>query len=746
MSRLMSLGWLLLLVSAAEPTLVTVELAGEWPPGQTPTKVEVSLRPAGRDEAPAISTSIDTAIGTTSIRLPTPGSYLLSATGPGVWSPEIEVESGTKEQPVVIRLYPAGRLAGCLVPPPGVLPPDLVEVRVDRAPSAKQPEKLTTTMVQCPVRERRFICELPAGQLDLRLRLPGAAAQYLWGTAIVAAATKEAGDLPLRPGGSVSGWVETLDGHPVVGARAELQPAAPEDLLTKEDRTRTKRQALAAQTNERGFFQIPGVPRGHYSLRLSSEGLVAADIPTVEVREGLESHLREPVALDQPATLALSLVPATDPYGRLWRVRLVHADHRLKRSTGGQVTANGTFQASELAPGGYWLSVLDADGARWVEESLTIAPGANRHAAEVPLLEVRGSLSQGDDGLAATVLLSSAELRAAQIKLGSDVDGLFEGYLPGEGTWEVQVSLENGRTTVGLEPVTIRRRSGKGFAEINLRVPDTRVEGKVVREGGIPVAGADVRAGTIITGRGETLTTTDAKGSFLLQGLPEGAYVLFARTADEEESDGVPVSLDEDLDSPSVTLTLRSERELVGVVRSRQGAVPGATVIAIPEMAGLASASLHETYTGAGGVFRSKVPSTVSAATLVVAAPGFAIRIVRDALPAAGQPLIVEVDSGSGTISVPPEVLSPVPAGEQQSMPILFHDGAAVPLALILRLTATSRRIAGRAGALDLPNLESGSYMLCAGKDATRAWREGSAPPEESCRGGFLPPGGLLQL
>ena len=747
MRALLGLVGILLVAAPESPVLqVRLELAGDWPSGMAPSQARLLLRPASDLASEPKVTPVDAVPGRVSIPVPPGGAHVLSAVAAGTWSPEVEVDASRASREVILRLYPKGQLTGLLVPPPNSTLPEALEVRMDRAPAAKQPEQVTTTFIQCPVREGRFNCELPAGHLDLRVRLAGSAAQYFWGAEIRPGQIRDVGDVQLRPGASVSGWVETSEGKPIAGARAELRPESPDLLQSQEDRQRTDRQRLSATTNERGFFQIAGVPRGQYRLGLSRDGLVAAELPSVEVREGLESHLRDPIKLDSPATVVLSLVPPADPYGRPWHIRFIHEDHRLKRSASGDVPESGSLRMADLAPGGYWLNVLDTDGARWVEEFLTLSPGPNQHAAEVPLLEVRGAVTQGGHGLAATLLMSSREQHAAQVKLGSDVDGQFEGYLPGEGTWEVQVVLDGGRTRVGLEPIEIRRQPGKSYAEVRLRVPKTAIAGKVVSEAGAPVEGAEVRAGTALRGRGETLTTSDDEGEFSLRGLPEGTYVLFARAEDERESDGVPVSVDEELDPPEVTLTLRSEREIQGVVRSRMGGVPGATVIAIPEMAGLGAASLQETYTGAGGVFRTRVPSAVNAATLVVAAPGFAVRILRGKLPPSGQPLIVEVDGAGGTVSLAPDVLAPAAPSEPQPMPILFHDDAAVPLVVMLRFTDVSRRRIGQHRALELPNLESGSYMLCQGRDATRAWREGSGAPRDTCSSGFLPPSGVLQL
>lgn len=725
---------------------VTVSLKTEGVPAEQLSGLRVELRaeplpPVAGDGVSAATNSIP---GTFQLQLPAGARYLLRAAAPGLWAPEISVDSRKPPLTTELRLYRVGMLTGRFRPPAGFTLPPTLELSLEKSPGADQPAKLERTTVACPVSDGLFRCEVPVGRLDFRLSLPGAAAHFGWDVEVGPTKPSELGEIALRPGSSVTGWVINAAGQGLAGSQVRLLPQGAEASVEPSDRQQMRLRSFSADTNERGFFQIAGVPEGNYRLEAEAKGLAEARRDDVEVEEGLETRLRSEIVLDHPASLTLTVEPAVDPYGRDWRVDLgtdPPSRASLKQLTPGE---RGEAEATGLSPGPYLLNLRDQDGAVWMRESIVLEPGPNRQLLAVPLLEVDGVVRQGKRPLAARLFFHLPSGNAARVRFGADVEGKFSGFLPEAGQWRVQVEIpgEEGRVTLGI--FEVRPAPGLSIAKLELQVPDTLVSGRVVNERGEAVAGAEVRAFAPPPREGEHSTRSDEKGGFRFRGLPEGSYTLSAHL-EEASSDGIPVSLDEELDAPEATLVLRDQVEVRGFVLSRAGGVPGARLLVIPELGGMSSAQFEETHSSAGGLFRAKVPAGTSALTLVVAAPGFGVRMLRELLPLPGASLQVNVERGGGNLAVSTSLFRPNPDGTRRPMPILFHDGAAVPLAILMRFSEPTQRTGGLPSMV-LPSLESGVYALCSGKATTQAWRQGSSPPPDECTSGFLAVGGELTL
>jgi len=793
---------------------VRVEVAG--PPPAEPVPVRVVAEPRGGagaqgeggGEREAITVELR-APGQGELALPPGTFWSLHAEAAGYWAAaEVAARApgGSPPAPVTLRLHPAGRVSGRLqVGATARLPEELrlrfeaapgqmgraregAEGEVDCALGEEERSAPRSTPHSTPHSTRRFSCVAPAGAVDLRLRAQTFVPVYRWGETVVAGETLDLGEIPLRPGASVVGWVESPEGEPLPGARVTLAVAPAGSLPDPAVRDRLGSLELSVRTDGRGFFQLSGVSPGVYVLSAEVPDFAPARLFPLEVREGLEARLKEPLVLAPPAELTLVLDPPADAYGRPWRLELFDLDRAAGLPGGareGAVSPEGLWRRGGLAPGRYGVGVIDADGDRWAAAEIRLESGPREERLKIPLLALRGTLTLGGEP-AAGLIWFGGRSGQRRVRFAADLEGHFEGYLPaestapgesGEGgagaeagaeagtetgtetgteagteagaeTWAVEVELAGEEETrLALEPVEVRPLPGKAWAEVELEIPDTTLTGEVVDEEGRAVPGARISALFVRAGKpAETETAAGDAGQFRLRGLPEGNAVLHAQ-AGERGSDYLPAVIDAELDPPHLRLVVRSVVTLAGQVISASGPVPGARVLAMPDLASAGGASVEQTLTGPDGTFTVRLPAPSATApppgvTLVVRAPGFATYLGRVELRR-DEPARVLLETGSGTLILAPPPIPPPPG--PRSAPILVHEGAWLPLPALLQLLGERPR-PDPDGRLILPALAGGTYTVCVGPGVVRALRQGDEAPEGACVTGFLPAFGELVL
>ncbi|HRC87555.1 MAG TPA: carboxypeptidase-like regulatory domain-containing protein, partial [Thermoanaerobaculia bacterium] len=301
--------------------------------------------------------------------------------------------------------------------------------------------------------------------------------------------------------------------------------------------------------------------------------------------------------------------------------------------------------------------------------------------------------------------------------------------------------------SVSLGKVEVRRKPGRDYAELALSLPRTRIAGRVVDPEGKPLPGARVDAtqsgGSGLPERGHAVA--DSEGRFEMLGLPEGNYTVMARFQ-EEATDALPVLLDSHLDSPELQLALRRNRTLDLLIESPLGPLGGARVLGLPDLLLSSSGRLDETLSGLDGRARLQIPADANWVSLVVSAPGWATRLLRQPLLPAGAEARVLLSETGGALFLDLSAASgPAGGGLHSKLVLLFFQDAAVPAPVLARVTdlAFGRAAPGR---LELSNFAPGEYALCTGVEATRAWRGGLGPPDSGCERGYLAPGATLAL
>ncbi|HSK75350.1 MAG TPA: carboxypeptidase-like regulatory domain-containing protein, partial [Thermoanaerobaculia bacterium] len=448
---------------------------------------------------------------------------------------------------VQLRLFPMGRIRGKLIrPDAGALP---ASVTVGVQSTASQPGKgdALDATIPCPVHEERLDCAVPAGRVDLRLRAEGFTPLYLWDLTLPARESKDLGTLRLQRGASVVGWVQEEDGRPASGVRVELAPHHVGSSLSIVVSRELERMKLEGKSNEKGFFQLTGVSPGRYVLTASKEGFAPVRVQPVDVRPDLEAQVIEKLRLARPVVFEVVVDPPIEPYGKPWEIELLRRTSPSERPTdriAGKISLEGTWKSPGIPPGTYELGILGDLGTRWHSESLEIEPGEPPLHVEIPVLRIKGTVSIGDEPLPATVWLGR---EGRSLRFDTDVDGSFEGLLPEEGTWRVELKSSDEGWRIFLEPVEIKMPPGKNLAEVKLEVPDTRLAGEVVDPSGRPVPGASVR---FYSGpRKSSDDRTNKNGEFETLGLTPGPLVVSARS-EMLESESILVQLADGVESP----------------------------------------------------------------------------------------------------------------------------------------------------------------------------------------------------
>ncbi len=720
-------------VLAAEPTglSVLIDVAAE---SKLEKPLEVKLQ-ASPDEGPS-------AVLERQISVPWQGtldldreiSWRISLEADAFWAPETVAQPDSEEMELV--LFPAAIIAGRIEPTPsGLLPADIgIRFQSSPAPIGESSRSIPRTALRCPVVERQWSCEVPAGRLDLRLAADGFVPYYLWDIGLAPGQTTDLGLLQLETGASVAGWIaQSQPDRDQTKARIALERQVSGWQGDPRERLRLDALTLHTRASERGFFQLKGIPAGGYILSVDKPGFATAKLPDISIGAGEETYLGNPIVLFPPAKLELFFDPPVDPAGMAWSVALGQLEPRstvLTTREESTASLEGFCQLQDLDAGTFLLEVNDAQGSTWVERWIDIEPEMTPLFVEIPVVPIEGRVSLGDEPLRATLAFGSTQ-GAVQIKLTTEEDGSFKGYLPREGRWPVDVVFEE-KTLLhqAIDPVEVRRRPGKRTTNVDIVLPDTLLTGTVVAEDD-PVPEANVaimRDGE--EKRREAVLKADDHGEFELRGLSKGTLLIKAYK-DKRSTSWIKVDLQEDLD-PEIRLELRERIELSGLVLSSSGEVPGAEIAALPRMAGGSVTSLARALSGFDGSFTLELPASSMVADLIVSAPGFAHQMVR--VPVAREspsPAMIHVDGGGGTLVMADEVVGSSNFGRSES--VLQHNGTTLHLGTLITFLVPKMKVSTRAGSLALLDMAPGEYRLCVASGA-------------KCDVGFLPPQGELAL
>jgi hypothetical protein len=649
--------------------------------------------------------------GDVTLKLGADSVWTLRAAAAGYWTQPVVMTAATDS--VRLVLWPAGRLVGSLAWPPGEDTPEVLKFRFD--PSQPEAKGSVASRGTCSLQDesRRFVCVLPAGKHDLAFRVTGYISHYFWDRTLAPGEERDLGDLLLVPGSSVAGWVETQDGRPFDRTtQVALQPHHP-SRARQDPAKKLDRFDLTTQPNAKGFFHFEGASEGFYSLRATQKGCAEALVDGVEVVAGYESRLSEPLILGPPRELEVRVTPNQDTQGGNWHLKLFEV-----RKGRGNVTAEvscddlGFANFSGLSPGRFRLMVFEEKAERpFHATNLELERAMTFQDIELAVVKVEGTLFLEDEPLSASLLFGGS-FGSRSAKLHSDEDGKFEGYLPEEGEWKVQIESEDPPILTTLAKVEVKRSSGQQVARTTLRLPDLKLKGNVVDEAFKPV-----RAMIVIRPEGaerdENGLMTDDDGAFELRGLPEGRIHLTAGTPGLT-SDEIVVDLVKGLEPAPLQIVLRLGKTIEGTVVSSDGLpVPGATVGMAPW--GVLVGQSRSAVTDAQGSFEIELAESTKVAHVLVRVPGYALLRARYDLSDVGH-LVLEVSRNWGEL----EISYPAEKGAWLQV---ATAGSPHRLAL-LKYWAQLHAAEGldEPGRIVVPRLALGTYVACLTEPGSAAW------------------------
>lgn len=650
-----------------------------------------------------------------------------------------------------LALWPLGNLVGELKRPDskGPAPREILATTLPPRgiPRDQEPPK---GQLSCPVDPRgRFRCELPAATYDLSFSLAPYAPVYRWQAKVPAGRDLDLGSLSLRRGASVAGWVTTGDGSPIDPRRCRIRllPLEAAGRLDSRVVDQIEGSTIEGQVGADGFFQLFGVRPGVYEIEAVLPPFAPARRSPVEVVEGAESSLREPLRFEPKAELALQVDPPRDWLGRPWRVQATRWIQRGVRSDWknvweGATDGEGRAKLSDQAAGQYHVVVFDSRGTRFLDDesvALEGIPAVTR--LEIRWVDLDGTIRLGREPLEADLRFGFTIADSPRFR--SDAEGQFQGVLPKDGPWMVEIQAADGEFRSQVFAEVEADRDGKGSVTIEL--PDTRLFGRVTMPDGTPATEAWVmlQAGEV----GLTIRA-DAEGRFDFRGLSPGSAFL---QAERKRSDGVTLTAHADAlplvaDSSfgPVELRLAPSRTLRGRVVSPLGAVVSAS-LEIDAGDGLPIRS--QARTDLAGEFAADIPAEATRARIVVLAPGHALQAF--VVPTDSEPTL-QLSAEAGDVEVEAPWL-PEAKGRERGMWIAVQNGILLPMPFLYQwvdLQNGDRTALGREGKIKIGHLPPASYQFCnvTMNDLIAFQLTGSMPPGAVCAAGALATGGTLRL
>jgi hypothetical protein len=586
--------------------------------------------------------------------------------------------------------------------------------------------------------------------MDLRVQAPGYVPRYLWGITIERGKTLRPEPFELYRGSAVLGWVVTADGSPLGDqATIELRPRAGGQVHNSEERERLEALVFRAKVNRQGFFQLDGVPPGAYVVEARREGFAPAMASVRVVPNEVTELANPPLTLEPPKMLEVFIDPPLDPAGKPWAMRL----HRLDRGSfiltevaeSQPAGEDGSWKLLGVAPGQYYLRIGRQGGDTWWSDQVEVTPELAPLEVRLGVIKVTGSVRLGKNPLQARVYIGQLGGRYAAVRTEVDTNekGEFEAFIPNPGEWTVHVSAKEPPVERELPKVAIEPKPGTNEAEIELRLPNTKLSGKVVDPKGNPVGRAIVSAQSVGPKRESSVQVwADDEGRFSLSGLLPGPTLVGADGGRELYAYPVLVEVADDREPPPLVLVAGPQLRVSGIVGSAAGPVSGARVTASP--VGIRHLGVFSVATDSQGRFEVHLPPETREADFRVEALGFAFRMLRITIPR-NRMVPLMVDQLAGTLVI--ETAAPVDYTDPNSPGVYILRGGAVEgLGALQRWAVNSGSRSLEPARAVVPSVEPGEYQACWATSGEAAGLDVGVPPSGPCASGYLAANGELRL
>ncbi|MGE0547373.1 MAG: carboxypeptidase regulatory-like domain-containing protein [Kofleriaceae bacterium] len=395
-------------------------------------------------------------------------------------------------------------------------------------------------------------------------------------------------EITMNDGGLLAGTVVDSAGNPVPFATVRVARSA------SDAEAGWGVHARQATTDQRGTFELRGLPRAHQRARAESE-TAASKLAEVDLIE--KSELRDvKLVLDVTGTIAGTVVDDTG--APVAEVQVNAFPDILGGESGEGVALAGMSSATTDGGGGFtirglpdgkyrlWATRSQVGGSAWGQQGTPAKTGDQSvkitlaaPGSIVGKLALEGSTAPPTYATvhtgwqASTPVNSDGSFRIADVTPGAH-DLSFTGPQFAE-LAKRDVKVEPGKQT-DLGTITVTR--------------GRRLVGNVVDRSGSPVAGAKVKVGEMLfelEGAGDAMDTyeqnagirsgiSDASGAFVIVGIPKNATTAQANH-DRGRSEGIAIPAGTE-DPPPVTLTLRGFGSITGKVTLKGKPQGGVTV------------------------------------------------------------------------------------------------------------------------------------------------------------------------
>lgn len=499
---------------------------------------------------------------------------------------------------------------------------------------------------------------------------------------------------PVR-GAAVTGHLASRDGSArVLGLRQRRAPMA---------------FPRSAWTDSGGAFRFEGLSPGTYELRLTGTG----DSWPVRVESLVDSvdlgSLTSSEGSVLEVTLGGSLGSEPDRFRPVVR--------KVKSGVGDEVesrgrhydldarNADGSFVWRGLPVGDYELDVVDDRGNRWLRKVLRFH-GRDRHYVELDAVPLVGRIERGGEPLGNAMVWFGGLWGSERVSFRSGTEGRFDGLLPREGHWSVEVTplpacdpCDGGWDTDGWEGfngLEVDDAGGvevaadvDGVARVLIDLPGGSVSGSVswrnVDTGAIePVEGAFVwvsSESSLLSDPDDVLPplhwrrATDAAGRFEIGGLPEGVYFVWADAwlggrKYQSREDRFRVTQGDSTDD--LDLWLEQRRSLPVTVRFGGAPAVGAQTF-VRDPADSREIRSNSRTDGSGTAVHW-LPEAAAVVDVVVRAEGLGMVGWRFDVKG-GAPVVVEMQSHRGTLRVPNKWQASLVTPGGVTMPVFVLEG-----------------------------------------------------------------------
>jgi len=544
---------------------------------------------------------------------------------------------------------------------------------------------------------------------------------------VEAGGTTRLGVLSLQPGASIVGFLDPASVQNLESpARIELTAFGRGDVAAPHH---PRLGVLAQKTmpDSRGFFQFRDLRPGVYRLQASAEDRAPAVLERLEVQEGLENRILRPLVLPPLASFEVRVRPALPPEGERWRVLLDRPEISTDRITG-MADATGTWRREDLIPGSYRV-LIDTPTGAYHEQRLEISASSRPLEVDLPIVAIEGRLTTDGEPIRSRLLFEDPS-GGEVVGVVSDLDGVFSSHLPRPGEWRFSYLGRRGEKH-SYSLVQVDRRKDGEPTWLDLELPTTRLEGRVLDASDRPVEGAQIRVwrSGAEQSLGASRAKSDKEGRFHFRWLQEGDYAVDASTGRGSVRERVEIREGADA---SVELRLLGKVPMPGRVVGPDGRpVVAAEVYAYPQLPEYRRTPIVRRATGPGGEFVLNVPFDAVSLDVLVLPPGYAARLLRipfNPQQASEGFLDLTVDTLGGTLH-----LRPGGASGHALSATLESEGATAHARSLHRWSRLHGSPPTPEAGWVLPSFAPGVYRLC---------NSAGAPCDE----GRLNPGGVLVL